>query len=186
MPPKLSATQLFWTGVALIAVGVVIGQYLVGIIFALWGQAAITTGPLPSIISTLEPLLVPLGVVVLACSLIARTIESQTTPASHLRAGNRTMPPRLTARQIFWTGVVLVVLGLILAASMDAMYLDLYGSSDLAANLARDLLDFVGVPLRAFMVPLGIALLPSALIVRMLEVRLRGHRTASEPELSRR
>jgi hypothetical protein len=186
MPPKLSARQLFWTGVVLTAVGVFIGRYLVGIVFALWGQAAITTGPLPSIVSALEPLLVPLGVVVLAASLVARTIESQTIPASHLRTSDRAMPPRLTAQQILWSGVVLVVLGLLLGASMDGMYLDLYGSSDLAANLARDLLDFVGVPLRAVMVPLGIALLPSALIVRMLQVRPRDHRAPSEPELNRR
>ena len=186
MPPRVSARQLFWTGVVLTAVGVFIGRYLMGIVFALWGQAAITTGPLPSIISMLEPLLVPLGVVVLAASSVARTIESQTTPASHLRASSRAMPPRLTAEQMLWTGVVLVVLGLILGVSMDGMYLDLSGSSDLEANLARDLLDFIGVPLRAVMVPLGIALLPSALIVRMLQVRLRGRRVPGEPELSRR
>jgi hypothetical protein len=185
MPPKLSARQLFWTGVVLTAAGVFIGRYLVGIVFALWGQGAITSGPLPSLVSTLEPVLVPLGVVVLACSLIARTIESQTTPASHLRAVSRAVPPRLTAKQILWTGVVLVVLGLILGASMDDLYLDLYGSSDVAANLARDLLDFIGVPLRAFMVPLGIALLPTALIVRMLAAQRPDQHAPSEPASSR-
>jgi hypothetical protein len=186
MPPKLSARQLFWTGVVLTAAGVFIGRYLMGIVFALWGQGAITTGPLPSITSALEPLLVPCGVVVLACSLIARTIESQATPASHLRTSGRSMPPRLTAKQILWTGVVLVVLGLILGASMDDLYVNLSGSSDLSANLARDLLNFIGVPLRAVMIPLGIALLPSALIVRMLEPGPRDQRVSSEPELSRR
>jgi hypothetical protein len=36
------------------------------------------------------------------------------------------------------------------------------------------------------MIPLGIALLPSALIVRMLEPGPRDQRVSSEPELSRR
>jgi hypothetical protein len=82
--------------------------------------------------------------------------------------------------------VVLVVLGLVLGASMDDLYVNLSGSSDLSANLARDLLNFIGVPLRAVMIPLGIALLPSALIVRMLEPGPRDQRVSSEPELSRR
>ncbi|GAB3042335.1 hypothetical protein GCM10027052_25290 [Parafrigoribacterium mesophilum] len=185
MPPKLSARQLFWTGVVVTAVGVFVGQFLVTIVFSLWGERAINSTLLPSILQPLDALLVPLGALLLATSLIARTIEAQTR-ASHLHASaRRIMPPQLTSRSILWTGIVLVVLGLILIASIGDFFMQLSGSTDVAANLARDLLGLVGVPLQTIAVPLGIALLPTALIVRMLEVRVPDHDMPRESELSR-
>lgn len=186
MPPKFSARQLFWTGIALTAVGVFVGQYLVTIVITLWGEHAISSSPLPSILQPVDALLVPLGAVVLACSLIARTIESQTTPVSHLHAsGRRALPPRLTAKQILWAGIVLVTVGLILTASIGDFFMQLSGSSDVSANLARDLLGFVGVPLTAVAVPLGIALVPCAFVVRMLESRVDAQHKVGADEFSR-
>ena len=191
MPPKLSARQLFWGGVVLTAVGVFVGQFLVTIVFSLWGERAISSSPLPSILQPLDALLVPLGALLLASSLIARTIETHTASTSHLHAshlrasGRRTMPPRLSAKQILWSGIVLVVLGLILTATMGDFFMQLSGSTDVSANLARDLLGVVGVPLQTILVPLGIALLPAALIVRMLQGRVPEHDTLHESELSR-
>jgi len=175
----------------LTAVGVFVGQFLVTIVFSLWGERAISSSPLPSILQPLDALLVPLGALLLASSLIARTIEEQTAPASHPHAshphssGRQTMPPRLSAKQILWTGIVLVVIGLILTASIGDFFMQLSGSTDVSANLARDLLGLVGVPLQTILVPLGIALLPTALIARMLEARVPDRDAVSESELAR-
>jgi hypothetical protein len=197
MPPKLSARQLFWSGVVLTAVGVFVGQFLVTIVFGLWGERAISSSPLPSVLQPLDALLVPLGALLLATSLIARAIEAQAALASHPHAshphashphasGRRTMPPQLSATQILWTGIVLVVLGLILTASVGDFFVQLSGSTDVSANLARDLLGLVGVPLQTIAVPLGIALLPTALIVRILQARVPDRDPADATALSRR
>jgi hypothetical protein len=191
MPPKLSARQLFWSGVVLTAVGVFVGQFLVTIVFSLWGERAINSTLLPSILQPLDALLVPLGALLLASSLIARAIETHAAPTSHLHASHlrasdrRAMPPRASAKQVLWTGIVLVVLGLILTASIGDFFMQLSGSTDVSANLARDLLGLVGVPLQTILVPLGIALLPTALIVRILETRVPDQDTLRESELSR-
>jgi hypothetical protein len=196
MPPKLSARQLFWSGVVLTAVGVFVGQFLVTIVFGLWGERAISSSPLPSVLQPLDALLVPLGALLLATSLIARAIEAQAALASHLHAshphashprasGRRTMPRQLSATQILWTGIVLVVLGLILTASVGDFFVQLSGSTDVSANLARDLLGLVGVPLQTIAVPLGIALLPTALIVRILQARVPDRDPADATALSR-
>jgi hypothetical protein len=196
MPPKLSARQLFWSGVVLTAVGVFVGQFLVTIVFGLWGERAISSSPLPSVLQPLDALLVPLGALLLATSLIARAIEAQAALTSHLHAshphashphasGRRTMPPQLNATQILWTGIVLVVLGLILTASVGDFFVQLSGSTDVSANLARDLLGLVGVPLQTIAVPLGIALLPTALIVRILQARVPDRDSADATALSR-
>ena len=171
MPPKLSARQLLWAGLVLTAVGVFVGQYLFAVVYSTWGADAIDGGPLRVFMDTVGPVLLPLGVVVLGCSLIARVIESP--PDSTSRTNRwRPMPPRLTARQIFWSGVILAIVGTILMAATSNLFLDLSGRSDLSANLARDLWNFLGFPLTVVAVPLGIALVPCAFVVRMLESRV--------------
>jgi hypothetical protein len=185
MPPKLSARHFFWVGLGLTAAGLFVAQYLVGVVYGLWGPLAINTGPWPALMNTLGPVLVPLGVVMLACSLIARVIETQSDPT--LRTSRwRPMPPMLTARQVLWTGVVLSVVGFILTGSISDLLMGFQGSSDLSSKLARDLLEFVGLPVTVVALPLGIALVPCAFIVRMLESRVSDPRALSAEEFSGR
>jgi hypothetical protein len=170
MPPKLSARQLFWTGVVLTAAGAAVGPYLATAVYTVWGPDAINSEPFLAIMGMLWPVLVPLGVVVLACSVIARAIESQSYSTSGTHGRGR-MPPRLTARQIFWSGLILAIVGSIVMAMTTNLFMDLSGRSDLSANLLRDLWSFLGLPVTEVAVPLGIALVPCAFIVRMLESR---------------
>ena len=172
MPPKLSARQIFWAGLAVTVLGVVVQQGLYGLLFSIWGDDAVQSFSWSLMLNTQYTLLVPLGVVVLACSLIAQNIEDAADSQSRTSRW-RPMPPRLTARQIAWTGVILVVVGLILMNSLEEVIMSLNGKVDFTSNLVRDLLTIVAVPLGTVALPLGIALLPSSLVVRMLEARGR-------------
>ena len=171
MSPKSSARELFWGGLGLAVVGVLVEQFLSIVVYSLWGPDAINTAPFRVLVDTLWPVVMPLGVVVLASSVIARVIESQSSSPSETD-GARRLPPKLTARQILWAGVIMVLVGLLMT-SMSNLLINLSGRSDLSANLARDLWTFIGAPLAAIAVPLGIALVPCAYIVRMLESRAR-------------
>jgi hypothetical protein len=172
MPPKLSARRIFWAGLAITVLGVVVQQALYGVLFSIWGDDAVQSFSWSLMLNTQYTLLVPLGVAVLACSLIAGNIESAGDSQSETGRW-RPMPPRLTARQIALTGVILVVVGLVLMNSLDELFMSLNGKVDFTSNLVRDLLTIVTVPLGTVALPLGVALLPSSLVVRMLESR--GH-----------
>ena len=182
LSPKPSARQLFWSGLALATVGVFVQQFLTVVVYLLWGQDAINVAPFRVLMETLWPVVVPLGVAVLAASVIARVIESQSAsaPDADMR---RPMPPKLTARGVLVAGVILVLAGFLMT-SMSNLLFDLSGRSDLSANLARDLWTFVGAPLSAVAAPLGIALVPCAVIVRMLESRVSRPHEASAEELA--
>ena len=179
MPPKLSARQMFWTGAVLTVIGVLLQQYLSLVIYSMWGNEvvqAFVNGPWSFALAA-APWLIALGAILIACSLIVRNIEAAAD--SQPKTDRRPAPPRLSARQIAWTGVILVVVGLILTNAVGEAFMSLAWKVDFASNLARDLLN-VAQPLSLVILPLGIALLPSSLVVRMLESRTRD-RVAEKP-----
>ena len=178
MPPKLSARQMFWAGAVLTVVGVVVQQYLSLVVWSIWGNdvvQAFVNGPW-SFVYRAAPWLLGLGILLLACSLIVRNIEAAAD--SQPRTSRRPAPPTLTARQIAWTGVILTVVGLILMNTVEQTFMSLAGKVDFASNLARDLLG-IAQPLSVVTLPLGIALLPSSFVVRMLESRTRENEAKS-------
>jgi hypothetical protein len=176
MPPKLSARQMFWTGAVLTVIGVVLKQYLSLAIYSIWGNdplQAFVSGPWSFVLGA-APWLIGLGILLLACSLIVRNIDA----GADSETSGRHAPPKLTARQIAWTGVILVVVGLILTNSVEDAYMSLAWKVDFASNLARDLLN-IAQPLSLVILPLGIALLPCSFVVRMLESRTRDREAKS-------
>ena len=66
----------------------------------------------------------------------------------------RHAPPKLTARQIAWTGVILAVVGLILTNTVGDAYMSLAGKVDFASNFAKDLL-IIAEPLSLVILPSG-------------------------------
>jgi hypothetical protein len=178
MPPKLSARQMFWTGAVLTVIGALLQQYLSWVIYSMWGNdvvQAFVNGPWSFALAA-APWLIALGVLLLACSLIVRNIEAGAN--SQPKTSWRPVPPKLTALQIAWTGVILVVVGLILTNTVGEAYMSLAWKVDFASNLARDLL-IVAQPLSLVILPLGIALLPCSFVVRMLESRTRDREAKS-------
>lgn len=146
------------------AIGVACQLFLIDVVVAVAGMAAAEVGAWASQIVGI--LILPLGILLLAFSPLAGILESG-PPAN---APRTLVPPVLSARQLAWAGVFLTVLGGVLLFSVDAMLGSSLGTGgDLSANLARDLLFFVGIPLKIVCLPLGLALLPCSLIAGNLE-----------------
>lgn len=175
MSPRLTWKQLLWTGIVLTGVGLFARLYLVPLVFALWGDSGLNSSVLHWTQAALGHVVFHVGLALIALLLVIWAIEhdaSATGAPENSSLAEGTVPaaapaPRALVR-VFWIGVVLVVLGLILQESLVQWQLDLLGAVDVAGGIARDFLGLVGAPLTAVAMPLGVLLSTGSFVVRTL------------------
>lgn len=152
------------------------------LVFVLWGNDARNNPALHWTQILLAQVAFQLGLALIAFFFVVRAIGHNrvagNTPANgSMHKG--TAPDATSAQRalvrMFWTGIALVVLGLILQESLAAWQYDLSGRADVGAGLARDTLWLVGAPLEAVAVPLGILLAAGSLVPRTLELANAEH-----------
>lgn len=78
------------------------------------------------------------------------------------------MPPRMNARQFFWAGAVLTVIGIVLAIFVDQWVAQLVNPVDLAYGTAATLASLV----RQVCMTLGLVLLGISPLARIIESRI--------------
>lgn len=168
MPANLSARALLWIGIGTIAFSVLC-QLAMDIVWRVAGA-----GPVSLLESWWYPLyqfvpivLIPLGSMIVAASFVARALERG--PESALATERRRTT---SAAWLFWTGLVLTVLGLVVSAFLQDWLTDLNAVG--RTSLALDALNLVVIPLRMIIVPLGLALLPAAVLVKTIESERAG------------
>ena len=162
MPANLSARALLRIGIGLMAVSV-ISQTTIDLVWRVAGNDWMTGAmsswwyPFYQLVPTV---LIPLGALVVAASFVARALESDA------RADSATDRPGTRAAWLFWTGLVLTILGLVVGASLQDWLTDLNAQG--RTSLALDALNLIVIPLRMVLLPLGLALLPSAVLVKKI------------------
>ena len=162
MPANLSARALLWIGIGVIAVSM-ISQTTIDLVWRAAGNDWMTGAmsswwyPFYQLVPTV---LIPLGALVVAASFVARALEGD------VRADSTTDRLGTRAAWLFWTGLVLTILGLVVGASLQDWLTDLNAQG--RTSLALDVLTLIVIPLRMVILPLGLALLPSAVLVKKI------------------
>jgi hypothetical protein len=149
MPRPFTWSQLLWTGIVLIIVGLAARLYLASLVFALGGNDAINNVLLVWAQTLLGQVAFGLGIALVSLLGVVRATRAK-------RGLTRT----------FWIGVGLIVCGLVLQSSITAWQWDLSGATDVGRSLARDVLWVVGAPLEAVAVPLGTLLVAGSVVAR--------------------
>ena len=171
MPANISARAVLWIGIGLIAVCVVLQvtrDFVLRLADVNSQQAFVNSWWFGSFQVTLT-VLVPLGTLMVAAFFVARLIDRG--------SWNPDQPEfRITAVWVFWAGVLLTIVGLLVEASLYSWFEDL--NSEGRTSLALDALNIIVNPLRALIVPLGLALLPASVLMKKLEVRHKARAAA--------
>ncbi|MCU1442401.1 MAG: hypothetical protein JWQ59_551 [Cryobacterium sp.] len=173
MPRTLTPVRGFWLGVVLTVVGLGINTFLITALFAIGGQVVASSDVVWFVVTASAAVVLPLGMTFMALSLVARAPDRPVGIAAEPREDAEgpedppSLPPRLNSRNALVTGLVLAALGLVcqlnLANWTQAIQAD--------ATFLRDFVVYLGPPLNALMLPLGVLLLPCAWILRILEER---------------
>lgn len=171
MPANLSARAILWIGIGSVAASVLL-QLARDVAFRLVDpdslQDLANGWPFDSVQLALT-LFLPLGAMLIAAFFVARLIERGADSAGR-------PADRVTAAGVFWAGVVLTLLGLLVGASLEGWMGTLVAQG--RPSIALDALTLVVSPLRNVLIPLGLALLPASVLMKKLEV---ARRTAQLP-----
>lgn len=164
MPANFSARTILWIGIGLVAASVLL-QLARDVTFRLVDQDSLqvlaNSWLFDSVYLALT-LLVPLGAMLIAVFFVARLVERGTDGAAR-------PTDRITAAGVFWTGIVLTLLGLLVGASLESWMGTLVAQG--RPSIALDALNIVVSPLRNVVIPLGLALLAASVLMKKLEVR---------------
>ncbi|MCU1407148.1 MAG: hypothetical protein JWQ43_3451 [Glaciihabitans sp.] len=167
LPPRLSARRLFWSGVVLLVTGVVVQNYLFLALFAIVGEDGLNYPGVSTVTSTLSLLLTPLGAGFLVVSFVGRSLERRRViSARRVSVAPRTIsPPALTAPVLLIIGTLLTILGTVLTLNLGQWV------SEMATHtsIAGDLLSIFGGPLQSALLPLGLFLVPTSFVVRLID-----------------
>jgi hypothetical protein len=164
MPANFSARAFLWIGIALIVASAIL-QVAIDLVFGTAGQdelQSLVNSWWFTILSVTRTVIAPLAPLMLAAYFVARLIERSPGPSSR-------PAHRITALWVFVAGVVFTLLGVLIGVSLDGWLGTL--NAQRRTSLALDLLNLVVVPLRGVVFPLGLALLPAAALMKMLESR---------------
>ncbi|WP_403020250.1 hypothetical protein [Salinibacterium sp. GXW1014] len=160
-------------GIVLAFTGLIARLYLVPLVFALWGDAGLNAPALHWTQAVLGQVALQFGLALIAFLIVIRASERFRSPsdagANDLVDTGAALFARRILKRLFWVGVALAVLGLVVQESLQQWQHDLLGAVDVAGNLARDILWLVGAPFEAVAMPLGVMLASGALAVRTLE-----------------
>lgn len=173
MPRRMTPVRGFWLGVVLTLVGPAVASLLIGAMFAIGGQTLASSDFVRFVNNLFGGVVLPLGMTFVVLSVVARALESTGRPmisAAGFREGiedTPSVPPRVSSRIAFVTGLVLVVIGM-----ASELYLhDWIQEIQADATFLRDFVLYLGPPLNALMLPLGVLLIPCAWILRIIEER---------------
>ncbi|MCU1447829.1 hypothetical protein [Cryobacterium sp.] len=194
MPANFSARAFLWIGISLL-VGSALLQAALDFLFRMAGSQilqSLVNSWWYSVLDVTRALFVPLGPLMLAAFFVARAIERSSEAPSAVAPGavatNTAVPstavpstavpstaaplasaPRTTAVWVFGAGVALTLFGILVAGSLDSWLIALNAQG--RTSLALDAVNLVVVPLRTVVLPLGLALLPAAALVKKIESR---------------
>ena len=85
------------------------------------------------------------------------------------------MPPRLTAHQIFITGIFLTAIGAVLALVTDGWLTVIFQSADVPYAIAGS----IAIIVREICMTLGLVLIGASLLARVLESAAQGSKNSS-------
>lgn len=170
MPAQLSARAMLWIGITLLVASVV-SQAALDFVFRTAGTEFINDLQVSwwyPLFQFVPAVLLPLGAVCTAAFFVGNAVER--LPGITPEPGRR---PAIPAAWLFWTGLVLIVLGLLVEASLQDWLAGLNAQG--RTSLALDALNLVVTPLRMVLTPLGLALPPASVLVKKVRaVRLTG------------
>ncbi|RNE62592.1 hypothetical protein EEJ31_07095 [Cryobacterium tepidiphilum] len=166
---------MLWTGVVLTVIGVIARTFLLTALASIWGNGALNNAGLYWAYTLLAAVCFELGLALVAFSLVARSfatwrsvVRTSDDKNAEAAAGDASAGNTRASAVMFWVGVALAVLGLILQYAPNLWAFDLSGGADVGSRLATDILTVIG-PLQMLAFPLGILLVAGALVVRTLE-----------------
>ena len=170
MPHRMTPSWGFWLGVVLTLLGLAVGLFFLRAMAAIGGQPQ-AAGDFAYVVNVFfGAVVLPLGMTFVVASLVARALESNhrsMISAAGLRddpESASSVPPRVSARVALATGLVLVVVGMV-----SELYLQHWIQAIQAdATFMRDFVVYLGPPLNALMLPLGVLLIPCAWLLRII------------------
>lgn len=165
IPKTLSARTMFWTGIVMLAVGILVVHGGLPVMFALGGETAANSPVYWFLSNLLALVLPPLGISFAAMSLLVKALEARTVVVVTAQAPAASVPPSLAARTVFWVGCSCIVVGVVLALNLQGWNEDLWSSR----SLLGDFFSYVVTPISLVFVPLGAALVPISFVLRMLQ-----------------
>ena len=172
MSRRLTPARGFWGGLVLTLFGLAIGTTLIPVMIGLGaGQELLSSVGVRVAGNFFAGALLPLGMTLMALSLVARAMVHPTgigeTGLREDREDAPSVPPRVSSRAMLVIGLVLMVLGL-----LTQLYLEqwMFSVQD-DATFFRDFVVYLGPGLNAVMLPLGVLLIACAWILRIVEER---------------
>jgi hypothetical protein len=172
MPRTLTPVRGFWLG-WFSPSSAWAYTFLITALFAIGGQVVASSDVVWFVVTASAAVVLPLRMTFMALSLVARALDRPVGIAAEPREDAEgpedppSLPPRLNSRNALVTGLVLAALGLVCQLNpanwTQAIQAD--------ATFLRDFVVYLGPPLNALMLPLGVLLLPCAWILRILEER---------------
>ena len=173
MPHRMTPSWGFWFGVVLTLLGLAVGLFFIRAMAAFGGQSQAASDVAYFVDALFSAVVLPLGMTFVVSSLVARALESNyrsMLSAAGSREGiedTPSAPPRVSSRIALATGLVLVVIGMV-----SELYLQNWIQAIQAdATFMRDFVVYLGPPLNALLLPLGVLLIPCAWILRIIEER---------------
>lgn len=164
----LTPRRGWWLGAVLTLVGLLIGNLLVTATFALGGQE-LASSVFVWVVIALGGIALPLGAAFLVASIVAGQIHrsrAHVAPEGAASADEPRLPPRLSSRAALVLGIVFLVAGVTLDASMWQPP-QTTGEFTPVENDVLSILWF----LSALLTPIGVVLLPGGWLLGILEDR---------------
>jgi hypothetical protein len=164
----LTPARGWWLGIALLAVALIYKTFFLQSLWALGGQELLSSAAV-YFLSSLVGVAVPLGASFVVASVLAARIRrigfSSPTAVTIARADEPRLPPRLSPRLAVLVGTAMIVIALIDESLMLVQYLPQQPS------IERDIAHLL-TPLIAFLLPIGVALIPAGWLLGQLDNRI--------------
>lgn len=164
----LTPRRGWWLGAVLALIGLLTGNLVVTAAFALGGQE-LASSLLVWVVITLGGIALPLGAAFLVASIVAgqiHRVRAHVAAEAAASADEPRLPPRLSSRVAIVLGIVFLVAGVTLDASMWQPP----QTTGEFTPVENDLLSVLWF-LSALLTPIGVVLLPGGWLLGMLEDR---------------
>ncbi|MBC7443767.1 MAG: hypothetical protein H7311_14825 [Ramlibacter sp.] len=169
MPHSMTPVRGFWLGLVLTVLGLAGGALFFNAVLAVGGQSLASSVVVRVVVTVAVSVMLPLGVTFVALSVVARALGRRSVVRAvdpvDPREDIPSMPPLVSSRTAVVTGLVLLVVGLVLQLFLAQWTQEIQGDE----TFLRDFVVYLGPPLDAFILPLGVLLIPCAWILRIIE-----------------
>lgn len=157
-------SRAFWIGVGFMVASLVVQAGLVRVLYSLGGQELASNDAVWVILTACSTVLLPLGAALTVLSFIGRALE--VVPAGVADPDRPAWPRALAPGTAFWSGCVLLLVGLLLRMLLPEWQMATMAPTD---SLLPYVLAYVVDPLAVVFVPVGILLIPAAWVLSMIE-----------------